>query len=82
VINGIQEELMAWKRIKEVLAILLIGDGIISFLQPRRHTRLWSAGPSPYRQMMRPLRRKPVLAQAVGVALVGAGLWLVTRQKA
>ena len=73
---------MAWKRIKEVMALLLIGDGIISLLEPRRHTKLWVAGPKPHRLMMRQLGRKPVAAQAVGLALIGAGLWLASRQKA
>jgi hypothetical protein len=73
---------MAWKRIKEVLAVLLIGDGLISVLEPRRHTKLWVSGPKPYRSAMRPLDRKPILAQGVGVALIGFGFWLASRQKA
>lgn len=73
---------MAWKRIKETMALLLIGDGIISVLEPRRHTRLWSRGPRMYANAMRPLERKPLLAQAAGLILIGAGLWLANRQKA
>ena len=74
---------MAWKRIKEALAVLLIGDGLIGVLEPRRHTALWSAGPRrPYRDAMRKLERNSMLARAAGVGLIGVGFWLVSRQKA
>jgi hypothetical protein len=73
---------MAWKRIKEAIALLLIGDGIISILEPRRHTKLWVAGPGLYHRAMSPLKRRPIAAQAVGLALIGVGLWLAQRQKA
>lgn len=73
---------MAWKRIKEVLALILIGDGLISVLEPRRHTELWTSGPRPYRRAMRRLGRRPGTAQAIGVALIGVGLWLAARQRA
>lgn len=73
---------MAWKRIKEVMALLLIGDGIISILEPRRHTKLWARGPVPYRRAMKPLVKDPVVAQLVGVGLIGLGVWLASRQKA
>lgn len=73
---------MTWKRIKEALALLLIGDGVIAMLEPRRHTRLWSGSPGTYRKMMRPFERKPLIAQAVGVALIGFGFWIASRQKA
>jgi hypothetical protein len=73
---------MAWKRIKEAMALLLIGDGIIALLEPKRHTRLWSGGNAAYRSMMRPLKRNPIAAQALGLAMVGVGFWLASRQKA
>jgi hypothetical protein len=73
---------MQWKRIKEALALLLIGDGIIALFETKRHTRLWTGGSGAYREMMRPLKRSPILAQAVGLGLIGVGLWLASRQKA
>lgn len=72
---------MAWKRIKEALALILIGDGLISLFEPRRHTQLWTGGPRPYRQAMRRIERKPALAQTIGVALIGIGFLLATRQR-
>lgn len=73
---------MAWKRIKEALAVLLIGDGIISVLEPRRHTKLWTGGPRGYRRAMHGIQDRPLIMQAMGLALIGAGLWLASRQKA
>jgi len=51
-------------------------------LEPRRHTKLWAGGSGAYGKAMEPLERKPVLAQLVGLGLIGVGFWLASRQKA
>jgi ABC-type Zn uptake system ZnuABC Zn-binding protein ZnuA len=40
------------KRLKEFLAIVLIGDGAVGFLDPQRHSQLWCNGSETYRQLM------------------------------
>jgi hypothetical protein len=72
---------MGWKRIKEVMAVLLIGDGVISILEPKRHSKLWAKGPVVYRKAMKPFTRDPVVVQLVGLGLVGVGFWLASRQR-
>ncbi|MEX0804476.1 MAG: hypothetical protein WD688_14360 [Candidatus Binatia bacterium] len=70
------------QRLAESLAILLIGDGIVGLLQPRRHVVLWESGPSMWRKAMRPFVRRPGLTQLLGLAAIGFGLWLASRQEA
>jgi hypothetical protein len=60
----------------EMLAILMIGDGVLSALRPRRHVSLWRRGPEPWRQLVAFLEERPRLTVALGAASVLAGLWL------
>lgn len=64
----------------ETLAIAMVGDGVVTFLQPGRHVRLWRAGPQPWRKAMRFLEDRPVLTAALGGLKAAAGLWLASRQ--
>ncbi len=43
---------MVIKRLREILAIMLIGDGVIGLLDPERHVALWRRGQSSYRETM------------------------------
>lgn len=38
---------MAAKRLREIIAIILIGDGVVGLLDPKRHVGLWRRGPEP-----------------------------------
>jgi hypothetical protein len=69
------------KRLKEILGIILIGDGLVGLLQSRRHTLLWREGPKPYRHMMDELASRPILSKTLGAMLVGVGFWLVSKQQ-
>lgn len=72
----------AMRLVSEGVAMLLVGDGLVSMLQPRRHAALWDAGPGLWRQLLRPFARNPLLTVALGATEVAAGLWLASRQKA
>ena len=63
-------------RLKELLAMILIGDGALNLMQPRRHTALWSCGPKLYKDAAHKLERHPAITRGLGVALVGLGLLL------
>lgn len=60
----------------EVAGMLLIGDGLMAAVDPRRHARLWRAGPESWRRGMAYFERRPVLLSAVGVAEAAVGFWL------
>lgn len=60
----------------EVAGMLLIGDGLTSAADPRRHARLWRAGPDGWRRGMAYFERRPVLLSAFGLAEAALGFWL------
>lgn len=69
-------------RTLEVLALTMIGDGVLALLQPERHMLLWRRGPRPWRELSQYFLDRPMLTRAVGAASVAVGLWLADRQKA
>jgi hypothetical protein len=69
-------------RTLEVLALTMIGDGVLALLQPERHMLLWRRGPRPWREVSQYFLERPMLTRVVGVASVAAGLWLANRQNA
>ena len=64
----------------ELVAIMMIGDGMLALLQPRRHMRLWNTGPEPWRKLCTYFEERPAQTMAVGAAFVGIGLWLASGQ--
>lgn len=62
----------------EMLAILMIGDGVLALTQPRRHMQLWNTGPEPWRKLCSYFEQRPDLTRAVGLASIGLGLWLAS----
>jgi hypothetical protein len=71
----------ALKLSAEMLAILMIGDGALALLQPRRHVQLWNAGPEPWRNLVSFFEERPVLTRATGAASIALGLWLANSLK-
>ena len=68
------------KQLKELAAMVLIGDGVVGFLSPRRHSLLWRFGPRPYRELMEAFAERPRLTRLLCVAEVGLGVWWALRQ--
>ncbi len=60
----------------EMLAIMMIGEGVLALAQPRRHTQLWNTGPEPWRNLVSFFEARPGLARASGAVSIGLGLWL------
>ena len=53
------------RRVTECLAMSMIGDGFLGFVEPRRHVDLWFKGPKWWRQMLLPFARRPELTRWV-----------------
>lgn len=68
-------------RTLEVLALTMIGDGVLALLQPERHMLLWRRGPRPWREVSQYFLDRPALTRVVGLACVAGGLWLANRQQ-
>lgn len=71
---------MIAQRLKEAVAIVVIGDGVVAAISPRRHSRLWQGGPGWYKQFMQMFIDRPGMTRISGVAQVVLGLSLASRQ--
>ena len=68
------------RRIKELVAIAVIGDGVVGLVAPRRHSLLWKIGPQGYQEVLRWFAERPSLVRLLGTAELGLGLMLALRQ--
>lgn len=71
---------MVGKRLKEIAAIMMIGEGIVGTLIPRRHMRLWKFGPKRYRNFVEASAKRPNLVRTLAAASAGLGVWWALRQ--
>ena len=65
---------------KELLALCMIGDGIVSLLMPSQHYKLWSSGSNWQCEIIEKVGANPGLVRAIGAAELCAGLWLARQQ--
>ena len=70
---------MDMRRIVELLAILMIGEGVLTLIAPRKHSLLWEFGPEGYRRAVEAFAEHPTLTRLVAAAETGLGLWLALR---
>lgn len=68
------------RNIAELVAMLVVGDGVVGLVAPRRHSLLWRFGPQGYKVAMEAFAERPTLVRALAAVEVGAGLWLALRQ--
>ena len=70
---------MIFKRLVQLIALVMVGDGVVGFFKPRWHSLLWDLGPKPYRDLMERFARKPAEARLIYAAEAALGTWLATR---
>ncbi len=68
------------RRIKELAAIAVIGDGVVGFVVPRRHSLLWKVDPEGYQEAIRWFAERPSLVRLLAAVELGLGLMLALRQ--
>ena len=71
---------MPGKQLKELLAIGMIGEGIVGFIKPRRYTLLWKFGPKPYQEFIEKAAEHKGLTRLLCGVEAGLGVWLALRQ--
>ena len=71
---------MVGRRLKEIAAMAIIGEGIIGALFPRRHLHLWKCGPKKYRKFIDATARRPNLGRIAAGAGAGLGVLWALRQ--
>jgi hypothetical protein len=68
------------KRVKDLIAAFVVGNGVLDLLAPRQRALLWVFGPERLRKLIVWLAEHPTARQLQGVLRVGIGLWLALRQ--
>jgi hypothetical protein len=67
---------------KEILGLMMVGEGVIAMVHPRGHVRLWEGGARWWQRMMGPFANHPQLTRVVGAVEAVAGFYLASRQVA
>jgi hypothetical protein len=68
------------KRVKELFAAFVLGNGILDLIAPRQRLLLWLVGPEALRKVFLWFADHPTAYRLRGVARVGIGIWLALRQ--
>jgi len=71
---------MNQKRILQLIALIMIGDGVTGLIKPRRHSLLWDVGPKPFRALMEEFAAHGEMARVLYAAEILVGTWLATEQ--
>ena len=70
------------QRWKHFAAMVLVGDGVMALVRPRRDASAWASGPLPWRIAMRYLNQRPVLTRLIGLAQIAGGVcWALSSEK-
>ena len=70
---------MILRRLIQLVALLMIGDGVSGLLKPRWHSLLWDIGPEAFQAMMNRLAKNPTKARLLYGAEILVGTWVSTR---
>ena len=62
-------------KMKHIMAMLLIGDGVVALMRPEHEAAAWSQGPWLLRQAMRRVQRNPTTTRLVATAQIVTGVW-------
>ena len=66
------------KRLLELGGLILITDGLLSLIRPRRHSLLWHFGPQLAKAVTEELADHPKTSRTIHAAKVAAGIALAT----
>jgi hypothetical protein len=68
------------KRLLELAGLILIGDGLMGLLRPRRHSLLWHFGPQLAKAVTEELADHPTTARTIYAAELALGIVLASTQ--
>ncbi len=71
---------MILRRLVQLVALVMIGDGVVGSIKPRWHSLLWDLGPKPYRAAMRKFAADPEMARWIYAAEIVVGMLIASRQ--
>ena len=65
-------------RLLELAGLILIGDGLMGLLRPRRHSLLWHVGPQLAKAVTEELAEHPNTARSIYAAELAPGIALAS----
>ena len=68
------------KRAGDLIAAFVVGNGVLDLVAPRQRGFLWVFGPEQSRKLTLWFADHPTAMRLQGIARVGTGLWLASRQ--
>lgn len=71
---------LATRRIVQLGALFLIGDGVMGLIKPRWHSLLWHFGPELARAVTEELAEHPKVARSIYLAEAALGVVLAASQ--
>lgn len=71
---------MLSKRLLELGGLILIGDGLMGLLHPRRHSLLWHFGPQLAKAVTEELAEHPKTSRAIYAAELAVGIAIASLQ--
>jgi hypothetical protein len=74
------KQALIFQRVLEFAGLILIGDGLMGLLRPRRHSLLWHLGPQLAKAVTEELADHPSAARAIYAAELAAGVVLASVQ--
>ena len=66
--------------VKESLAMIMIGDALVTLVDPQRHCRLWMKGREKWRQFLSLFVQHPGITRGLALGELGLGMWLAEKQ--
>ncbi len=64
----------------EILALAMIGEGIVGLLRPQRYLLFWKVGPTWLRDTAKALAEHREATRLMCLAEIGLGLWIALRE--
>jgi len=68
------------RQLKEVTAMLLIGEGVLGVLRPAAHCRIWRTRSRRWNGAIAWFAARPSLVRICGLTELAAGVWLAQQQ--
>lgn len=72
---------MSGRQMKQVAAMMMIGDGVVAMIAPRQDAMVWARGPRFWRRTMVWLAEHPTATRLIGAAEAAGGVLLAVCQK-
>ncbi len=68
------------RRLVELAALMMIGDGLMGLCFPKRYALFWRFGPETWKEFADYLHDHPEMVRTLGAAEAALGVWLAARQ--